>query len=70
MTNLYYTSTKGNIYSVEFMNNINGIQFYKISRTGNITSDLYRKIWLSNSDKIIVKVPKKKNKLFCQRSIH
>jgi len=54
MTRNYYTSSAGNMYGIEMMNNINGIQFFKISRTFNIKNQVYKNYWLTKEDKICV----------------
>jgi len=54
MTRNYYTSSAGNMYGIEMMNNINGIQFFKISRTCNIKNQVYKNYWLTKEDKICV----------------
>jgi len=64
MTQMYYISSKNNMYSVEFMNNINGIQFFKIARTSNINTMTYRTLWLTEEDKVCVRLPVRNNCIY------
>ena len=64
MTQMIYVSSGNVHYSVEFTNNINGIQFFKIARTAKIVGMTYRTLWLSDEDKVCVRLPVRKNCIY------